>query len=96
MAKNYLKKNPLEKKVTKIKENTLYLYANGCIPSYLAYFIKNCDLLSHTEDFVLGLEEITAHAMRVKGYYKKYCQIEKEMSKTCKESIDRMLKEERR
>lgn len=95
MVKLSLSKNPLEKKARRIKEKALELYSRGQIPSYLAYFIDKCDLLSHDEVFVHGLMEITNHSMRVAGYYKKYPQIDKEMSKTCKESLHKMIMEER-
>lgn len=95
MAKMSLRRNPLEKKARRIKEKALELYSRGQIPSYLGYFIDKCDLLSHSEDFVRGLMEVCNHSMRVAGYYKMYPQLDKEMSKTCKESLHKMLMEER-
>lgn len=95
MVKLSMKKNPLEKKVRRIKSTALELYSRGQIPSYLAYFIDKTDLLSHGEDFVRGVMEIADHSMRVAGYYKRYPQLDKEMSKTCKESLHKMIMEER-
>lgn len=95
MAKLSMRKNPLEKKARRIKEKCLELYSRGQIPSYLAYFIERCDILSHSEDFVRGLMEIVNHSLRVGGYYSTYPQIENEMSKTCKESLHKLINEER-
>lgn len=89
-------KRSQQKKANRIKSKVLEMYSLGMFPSYLAYFFSNINLLSYSVEFVKGLEDLCEHSMRTKGYYKKYPNVDKEVSAHCKDVLDKMILEERR
>ena len=95
MVKYSMLKSSQQRKANRIKSKILEMYSLGMFPSYLAYFVSNLNLLTYSKEFVKGLEELCEHSIRTKGYYKKYPSVDKEVSSSCKEALDKMILKER-
>lgn len=69
--------------LARIKTNAIKLRVNAQIPSYLMYLINKLDENSSV-DLIKSLISQCEHLLRVKGYYKKYPSIEKQVNEELK------------
>ena len=74
-------------RLARIKTNAIKLRVNSQIPSYLMYLINKLDENSSI-DLIKSLMGQCEHLLRVKGYYKKYPTIEKQVNEELKKLFD--------
>ena len=65
--------------ISKVKSNALKLRVNYQLPLSLVKFIYNINDLT-SENEILFLKEMCEHYLRIKGYYNRYSDIDKQYS----------------
>lgn len=69
-----------------IKQKSLELLKNSQIPFKLAYYIQGVDYKTD-EKIIVYLVGCSEHYLRVKGYYKRHKDIEREYNKQIEEGL---------
>ena len=80
--------NKNKKLLVQLKTNSYKLRVQGSLPFQLVYYISQLDESSPI-DWINYLKQQCEHMLRIKGYYNRYTDIEKQFDEVIKKDYER-------